>query len=1119
MKLKNFFLIFIVSICSWQSVWARVAPTLPEAQIIEDGRTYYLYNVASDRFMARYNNYSSPYALDYNGLASTLVAVNEAQYTIMFSDKYYLGSQYLGPNAQNKFSTYGDRAYQFTIFPNGDGYTLLYNNQYVGIDGYYVNLISGDVEEDRIVWQFLDATEAERFVAKRNLYRALESAEGYNVDKFEAIYEDEESSNSSLQEAADILNKAVEASNTIQNPSWSDYKTLFEMDVNSVLRYKTDEFSYKSTLKANNSVILNGTVVTDEDATLAFSYRKQNAYSSKYVYGTLEVYVDGDLSLTVNNAEGTDKYQRYFIEISSGKHEITWKYTNTGSNDGADFYIGYIGVVATPTIYVSLKEPGSLGTEVLAQTDHIKNVRKLVIEGSMNSDDWSNILLMNRLFSLDLSSTTITEIPAQQLSLSSHSDNLSFLHEVKLPPTLKKIGKEAFKGTYLDEIVFPEGLESIGGYAFYDTRIKEAILPETVTTFDVASSDNDYIFAYNQSLTKASIPLSAKYIPDYCFYKCNYLTPFEIPEGVQSIGNDAFYDCWNFSSNLPSSVMSIGTYAFYNSAMKSIEINENASVGNYAFQYSKLTNAVLPTTCFNEIAYLFANCTSLTDVTFKSPTMVTSSKKNMFSGITASNLTIHVPAYLVSKYMQDGYWYNYNIEGFSTSEIKDWVVSQPLKMSSGQRIEGTPNIKVQGAGSLEISGDDDLTIGDFQTDFYNDNSGIVIGSTTKIFSTCDNVQITGDYIYNYHTNAKIWYFVTLPFDTKVGDISCPCSYAIRYYDGANRAQNGNGGNWKNYSADDVIPAGTGFIFQTSKAVWSSFKAQNNSSKQNVFANKQFTKKLETNDSEDNEHKGWNLVGNPWMTYYNIHKLNFTAPITTWNTSSRTYTAYSIIDDDYAIRPHQAFFVQCPSEDLNTIEFPIDGRQMTSKIETQNAARNAKASGRKLIDIELGDGERSDKTRLVINPQASPDYETERDASKFFSMDATVPQIYTIEDDMQLAINERPADKDVIRLGVILPEDGIYTIKAIRNELRNAVLHDNLTGQQTELVTSEYVFNGEAGQNEDRFEIWLSGAVVNSIDNERLEKTNSSPYYNLNGQRVESPRKGIYVVDGQKVIVR
>ena len=43
--------LLVVSFCAVQSAWARVAPTFPTPQTLESGKTYYLYNVGSDRFL------------------------------------------------------------------------------------------------------------------------------------------------------------------------------------------------------------------------------------------------------------------------------------------------------------------------------------------------------------------------------------------------------------------------------------------------------------------------------------------------------------------------------------------------------------------------------------------------------------------------------------------------------------------------------------------------------------------------------------------------------------------------------------------------------------------------------------------------------------------------------------------------------------------------------------------------------------------------------------------------------------------------------------------------------------------------------------------------------------
>ncbi len=459
--------------------------------------------------------------------------------------------------------------------------------------------------------------------------------------------------------------------------------------------------------------------------------------------------------------------------------------------------------------------------------------------------------------------------------------------------------------------------------------------------------------------------------------------------------------------------------------------------------------------------------------------------------------------------------------GISTADIDYWAINSGLTLSSGVRFAGTPDIDVFN-GYLEINGDDAMEINDFYNRFDILNLGNEAG---MVLSHTNNISITGNYKFGYYTKANKWYFLCLPFDTKVSEITnnANASFAIRYYDGANRAENGTGGNWKNYSEDDVIPAGTGFIFQTSKDARSYFYAQDNETKQYVFSNKEFVKSLQANASESTANKGWNLVGNPWSCYYNIHKLNFTAPITVWNVNNRNYTAYSIIDDDYAILPTQAFFVQCPDE-INSISFPIDGRQLTSVIESQNAARPYGMSAnaeRKLIDVQLSDGELADKTRFVLNANASMDYETSCDASKFMSMDASVPQIYTIEQGELLAINERPMGDGSVQLGFVVANDGTYTITAPRNDFKNMVLVDQETGTETDLTSGSYTFQAQAGTNNTRFLLRMGGTVVtniNTLDHDAVDS--SKQIYSLDGRRIENPQqKGVYVVNGKKVVIK
>ena len=1111
-KIKFLLAAVLASVCSMQDVSARVEPTLPETKTLESGQTYYLYNVGSDRFLSfdtsTGNGY--PWACTDQAKAVKIALVNGTQYNIIFVEGNRYWSSYTDEIYSWTSSNTNNDNYRFTITEVEGGYTIqrVYQaNQehFIGYDGRNGSRIYPNLTEGNIVWQLMDVDEAARYLAKRNLYRALESSEGYNVDKFETVYENESSSNYALQEAADRLNKAVDASNTIQKLSWSDYKILFDMDVVEPWYYYSGENFFECRSIKNGTRVLNATIEVDDDATLVYEYNRYSAWSE------MEVYLDDELQYTIESEEGEEQ-QRYFLELSPGKHNVVWKFVNYNENSSSYCHVRNIGVEHTPTMEVSLLEPGSLGTEVLKNTEHIQNVRKLVISGPMNSDDWARIMMMTSLFSLDLTNAEITEIPKEQLSRSYHSNNLSFFHEVKLPTTLKTIGEDAFYQTYLDNIAFPDGLETIGNYAFGHTRIKKAILPETVTLVGESA------FANNESLKDVAYPASAKSIPYGCFNQCRKLQPFEIPEGIISIGARAFYNCGSYKTNIPTSVTSIGTYAFNNCNLDNVVIRENVSVSNEAFEYCKLKTIEFPTSMYNAPSRVVKYCTSMTDIYLKSPTMVT--PNDILEGCNKNILTVHVPDYLVNTDKQDSYWYNYNIVGFSTAEVKDWYINRPLTLGADARIAGQPNIHMERSGSIKISGDAPMTIDDLWT-CKDWNAGE--GWNTMILSSCDNVSINGKFTHRVYTPSKRWVFICLPFDTKVGDIISESSFAIRYYDGANRAENGSGGNWKNYSNDDVIPAGTGFILQTSTECSTWFIAQDNASKQYVFSNQEFVKALQANDSEVTANKGWNLVGNPWQCYYNIHKVNFTAPITVWNVNNRNYTAYSIIDDDYAILPGQAFFVQCPDE-TSSISFPIDGRQLTSVIESQNGvkAETSQIRTRWLIDVELSDGELTDKTRFVLNEQASMDYEVNIDASKFFSMDAAVPQIYTIEKETPLAINERPVSDGIVQIGFKVATDGQFTISAPRNQFRSIFLIDNETGIETDLATDSYSFTAGAGTYEDRFALRLTnGGVQTSISTlENLPTETSSSIFTLDGRRTSTPtQKGVYIVNGKKVVIK
>ena len=105
-------------------------------------------------------------------------------------------------------------------------------------------------------------------------------------------------------------------------------------------------------------------------------------------------------------------------------------------------------------------------------------------------------------------------------------------------------------------------------------------IPEGVTSIGCEA------FCDCESLTSITIPNSVTSIGKRAFAYCTSLTSITIPNSVTSIGKEAFYDCKSLTSiTIPNSVTSIGDYAFRGcTSLTSITIPDSVtSIGGGAF--------------------------------------------------------------------------------------------------------------------------------------------------------------------------------------------------------------------------------------------------------------------------------------------------------------------------------------------------------------------------------------------------------------------------------------------------------------------------------------------------------------------------------------------------------
>ena len=145
------------------------------------------------------------------------------------------------------------------------------------------------------------------------------------------------------------------------------------------------------------------------------------------------------------------------------------------------------------------------------------------------------------------------------------------------------------------------------------------------------------------------------------------------------------------------------------------------------------------------------------------------------------------------------------------------------------------------------------------------------------------------------------------------------------------------------------------------------------------------------------------------------------------------------------------------------------------------------------------------------------YDFGKDASKFMSEDKEVVQLFTIENGVQYAINERPLEKGVIQLGVYIGKKGEYTFNMGENIPLEGdiILIDKQENKEIDLKNESYSFDAEAGTYADRFEIHLSIVPTDIQTETEADSPRVIPGYNKITVKADTGDDiKIYAITGQ-----
>lgn len=629
-----------------------------------------------------------------------------------------------------------------------------------------------------------------------------------------------------------------------------------------------------------------------------------------------------------------------------------------------------------------------------------------------------------------------------------------------------------------------------------------------------------YMFYQKSSLREVVLPKNlVGVIKDYAFSYCSRLKSITIPEGVTNIGKDAFSHSGLTSIQLPKTLKEIGSDAFNHSNLKEIILPPSLEIiGQTAFGYTDLTEIRLPSSLKSIVGNAFTSCPLKKVYTY---TILPLAISDVTFG-NAANAELYLPETSSENYYFAAGWnkflkhitFNEPYEYFYLNADKELNDDTGFIEGDG---ENNPDADINAGGGIIVDGEEDEAEGPKQplgdVNVENDgngNCGSMIGNNNLVVDRL-HMKIT--------VKGGKWYFFSFPFDVDLEHnvwMEKGSKFVFRYYDGEDRAQGKTG--WKNITEGE-LKTGVGYIFQCSandvlvlKRVGAQF------SKEPVY------KELSAHASDNKKDASWNFMGNPYLSYYDMNEMDFTAPVTVWDGTK--YVAVRPGDDDYHFTPYEAFFVQKPE---GTNEVGFDGeKQMTQTQSKELMAKQAyarkmtamnvraKENPRKLVNLTLTAGEETDGTRIVFNEAQSRAYESECDAAKFETQG--VIQLFTIGDQQErYAINERPADNGIVMLGFTAPTAGEFSISASRMDTP-VYLKDREPGALVDLSKGAYNFTAKAGTNVNRFEV-LMEATVTGINQIGTTEGKDAKVFDLSGRRVKENGKGVYIINGEKTLVK
>ena len=365
------------------------------------------------------------------------------------------------------------------------------------------------------------------------------------------------------------------------------------------------------------------------------------------------------------------------------------------------------------------------------------------------------------------------------------------------------------------------------------------------------------------------------------------------------------------------------------------------------------------------------------------------------------------------------------------------------------------------------------------------------------------LQLTGSFkvtseeiLYRMRTDKAQQYQVSFPYDVAMSAITrddakevvMNTNLLIKKYNGANRADGGRRGDetlptWEAISnTTGNLTAGTGYTIASAKGYYN----------RNIInfpmaisggtvsqGDKDITVSFYEGTSTKDIDKGWNLLGNPYLSQLSyaagdhvyIGSTDYSDNLVVYipyNDGTDYYQGmYSVITSAYPLLPFKHFFVQASSNTTLTFHAPVGGSYAPETISPTSAK----------FCLHLQGANDSDDAYFRVADDLTAGYDIMGDNEKMFGS-AKTSKLYSIyggDKLLTVGIN-KDLTAQPIQLGFIASKTGQYTINLNEvwqniDNVTNIYLYDN-GALVADLMTGDYGFTSNAGTFDSRFQVLI-----------------------------------------------